>query len=159
MFRRARALQHPVTITLDGADVPAERGEPLAVALIIQQLTALGWGTEPRPFPRLLDAIGLTGSNAEIVAALEGMVGQSDLFRQGLAELTAVLDARQYHPVKMAALRRYRSQVDLDSDEFFTWMVSRPEFAIEHYLLVRGRRGPGEGEHGWETDLFAGLEV
>ncbi len=74
-------------------------------------------------------------------------------------ELTAVLDARQYHPVKMAALRRYRSQVDLDSDEFFTWMVSRPEFAIEHYLLVRGRRGPGEGEHGWETDLFAGLEV
>ncbi|KAA2212216.1 branched-chain amino acid ABC transporter permease [Teichococcus oryzae] len=27
----------------------------LAVALIIQQLTALGWGTEPRPFPRLLD--------------------------------------------------------------------------------------------------------
>ncbi|WP_437801463.1 (2Fe-2S)-binding protein [Sorangium sp. So ce693] len=34
MFRRGRALQHPVTITLDGAAVPAELGEPLAVALI-----------------------------------------------------------------------------------------------------------------------------
>src|SRR5688572_19290242 len=34
MFRRGRALQDPVTITLDGADVPAERGEPLAIALL-----------------------------------------------------------------------------------------------------------------------------
>ncbi|AUX41378.1 NADH dehydrogenase [Sorangium cellulosum] len=34
MFRRGRALEDPVTITLDGAAVPAERGEPLAVALI-----------------------------------------------------------------------------------------------------------------------------
>ncbi|WP_437817819.1 (2Fe-2S)-binding protein [Sorangium sp. So ce1078] len=34
MFRRGRALKDPVTITLDGADVPAERGEPLAVALL-----------------------------------------------------------------------------------------------------------------------------
>ncbi|WP_437638900.1 (2Fe-2S)-binding protein [Sorangium sp. So ce854] len=34
MFRRGRALRDPVTITLDGAAVPAERGEPLAVALI-----------------------------------------------------------------------------------------------------------------------------
>ncbi|WP_437625827.1 (2Fe-2S)-binding protein [Sorangium sp. So ce1151] len=34
MFRRGRALQDPVTITLDGAAVPAERGEPLAVALV-----------------------------------------------------------------------------------------------------------------------------
>src|SRR4051812_12710966 len=41
---------------------------------------------------RLLDAIGLTGSNAEIVAALEAMEGNSELFRQGLSELKAVLE-------------------------------------------------------------------
>ncbi len=41
---------------------------------------------------RLLDAIGLTGSNAEIVAALEAMPGDSELFRQGLSELKAVLE-------------------------------------------------------------------
>ncbi|WP_205327752.1 N-acetyl-1-D-myo-inositol-2-amino-2-deoxy-alpha-D-glucopyranoside deacetylase [Glycomyces sp. YM15] len=27
----------------------------------------------------------------------------------------------------------------------------------EHYRLVKGERGPGGGEHGWESDLFAGL--
>src|SRR5687767_12150313 len=36
---------------------------------------------------RLLDAIGLTGTNAEIVSALEAMEGDSELFRQGLSEL------------------------------------------------------------------------
>ena len=27
--------------------------------------------------------------------------------------------------------------------------------AAEHYRLVKGERGPGQGEHGWETDLLA----
>jgi N-acetyl-1-D-myo-inositol-2-amino-2-deoxy-alpha-D-glucopyranoside deacetylase len=36
--------------------------------------------------------------------------------------------------------------------------VNRPEFAIEHYQLVRGERGPaGANPQGWEDDLFAGL--
>jgi N-acetyl-1-D-myo-inositol-2-amino-2-deoxy-alpha-D-glucopyranoside deacetylase len=30
-------------------------------------------------------------------------------------------------------------------------------FGHEHYVLVEGPRGPGVGEHGWETDLFAGV--
>ncbi|EYF00412.1 2Fe-2S iron-sulfur cluster-binding protein [Chondromyces apiculatus] len=34
MLRRTRALRDPVTITIDGDPVPAERGEPLAVALL-----------------------------------------------------------------------------------------------------------------------------
>jgi N-acetyl-1-D-myo-inositol-2-amino-2-deoxy-alpha-D-glucopyranoside deacetylase len=36
-------------------------------------------------------------------------------------------------------------------------MVNDPEFGREHYLLVRGERGPGEGPFDWETDLFSGL--
>src|SRR5688572_6109783 len=34
MFQRTRALRAPVTIYLDGAAVPADQGEPLAVALV-----------------------------------------------------------------------------------------------------------------------------
>ncbi len=72
-------------------------------------------------------------------------------------ELTAVLDGRAFHGTKVAALRHYRSQVDLDDGGFFASMVARPEFAIEHYLLVRGDRGPGTGHLNRESDLFAGL--
>ncbi|MBE9374634.1 N-acetyl-1-D-myo-inositol-2-amino-2-deoxy-alpha-D-glucopyranoside deacetylase [Saccharopolyspora sp. HNM0983] len=72
-------------------------------------------------------------------------------------QLTAVLDGRAHHAAKLAALRHYRSQVDVDDGGFFSGLVSRPEFAVEHYLLVRGVPGPGEDELGRETDLFAGL--
>ena len=33
-----------------------------------------------------------------------------------------------------------------------------PVLGAEHYVLVAGRPGP-VGEHGWETDLLAGLEL
>src|SRR5580704_1575036 len=41
MFRRSRAPASPVTIHLDGAALPAERGEPLAVALLAADKTIL----------------------------------------------------------------------------------------------------------------------
>ena len=51
---------------------------------VIDSLTGGEIGLDRDLAVRLLDAIGLTGSNAEIVAALEGMAGSSELFRQGL---------------------------------------------------------------------------
>lgn len=75
------------------------------------------------------------------------------------AELTAVLDGAEFHEAKLNALRQYRSQVDVDGDGFFAALVRHPGFAREHYVLVRGERGPGEGPYGWETDLFAGLDA
>ncbi|MFR9729493.1 N-acetyl-1-D-myo-inositol-2-amino-2-deoxy-alpha-D-glucopyranoside deacetylase [Saccharopolyspora sp. MS10] len=72
-------------------------------------------------------------------------------------EITAVLDGTAFHESKLSALRRYRSQVDVDDGGFFAEMVRRPEFATEHFLLVRGERGPGGGPRGAEVDLFAGL--
>lgn len=71
-------------------------------------------------------------------------------------EITAVVDARHYLGVKVAALRAHRSQVDTD-DGLFATISTFPEFAVESYQLVRGRRGPGAGPYGWEDDLFAGL--
>lgn len=72
-------------------------------------------------------------------------------------QLSAVIDGRDFHAPKIAALRRYRSQVDLDNGGFFAKLVMHEDFAKEHYVLARGERGPGAGPHGWEDDLFAGL--
>jgi len=72
-------------------------------------------------------------------------------------DITAEIDGRAYLGAKVAALRVYRSQVDL-GDGFFARVVLAPEFAVEYFQLVRGERGPaGPAEQGWEADLFAGL--
>src|SRR5215468_3986209 len=41
MFRRSRPSRDPVTITLDGESIAAERGEPLAAALLAADKTIL----------------------------------------------------------------------------------------------------------------------
>lgn len=41
MFSRSRALRDPVTITLDGEAIAAERGEPIAIALLARDKTIL----------------------------------------------------------------------------------------------------------------------
>ena len=72
-------------------------------------------------------------------------------------KITARLDGEEYLPAKLAALRAYRSQVNLD-DGFFARFVKGAQFRYEHFQLVHGARGPaGPGEQGWEDDLFAGL--
>ena len=73
-------------------------------------------------------------------------------------EITAVVDGRSYLDLKIAALRAYRSQVDMENG-IFTAFTGVPEFAVECYQLVRGVRGPGSGPHSWEDDLFAGLDA
>jgi N-acetyl-1-D-myo-inositol-2-amino-2-deoxy-alpha-D-glucopyranoside deacetylase len=73
-------------------------------------------------------------------------------------EITAVVDGRQHLAAKVAALRAHRSQVDLENGVFAV-LTKIPEFAMESYQLVRGKRGPGSGPYNQEGDLFAGLEV
>ncbi|WP_037449865.1 histidine--tRNA ligase [Skermanella stibiiresistens] len=58
---------------------------------VIENLCGGGIALDRDLATRLLAAIGLTGTNAEIMAALHAMAGKSDLFAQGLAELEAVL--------------------------------------------------------------------
>ena len=75
-------------------------------------------------------------------------------------EVTTSIDALAYLDAKLAAMRAHRSQIAVDS-EFFALSdgVGRPALGIEHYTLLAGPRGPGNGPHGWESDLFAGLPV
>jgi N-acetyl-1-D-myo-inositol-2-amino-2-deoxy-alpha-D-glucopyranoside deacetylase len=91
--------------------------------------------------------------DAGLLSSLEGLPHSSTD-----EEITAVVDGREHLSTKVAALRAYRSQMDLE-DGFFATIITMPEFAVEHYVLVRGDRGPGSDPHNWEDDLFAGLGV
>lgn len=73
-------------------------------------------------------------------------------------EITATIDGREHFDGKIAAMRAHRSQIDLDNG-LFAAVTARPEFAIEHYVLARGVRGAASGPHGWEDDLFAGIDA
>ena len=74
--------------------------------------------------------------------------------------ITARIDARDQVKAKLAAVRAHASQIP-DSSWLFTWASSFGDdfMGVEFYELVAGTRGPGGDEHGWETDLFAGLPV
>jgi N-acetyl-1-D-myo-inositol-2-amino-2-deoxy-alpha-D-glucopyranoside deacetylase len=64
-------------------------------------------------------------------------------------------------PVKAAALAAHATQVMVAPDGQTCALsnnMALPIWGTEHYVLVAGAAGP-RGEHGWETDLLAGLEV
>jgi N-acetyl-1-D-myo-inositol-2-amino-2-deoxy-alpha-D-glucopyranoside deacetylase len=74
-------------------------------------------------------------------------------------QIAAQVDGREHLAAKLAALAAHRSQVNM-REGVFAVASQAPEFALEHYRLVRGERGPGSvGEHAWEDDLFAGLQA
>ncbi|QUH05900.1 N-acetyl-1-D-myo-inositol-2-amino-2-deoxy-alpha-D-glucopyranoside deacetylase [Saccharopolyspora erythraea] len=130
-----RAVMQALEPAADSAYLP-ELGEPWDVPKVY-------WTTLPRSFLKDVEAAGVEGFEPFTVPD---------------EDITAVLDGRDHHGRKLAALRTYRSQVNLDDGDFFAKMVLDPRFAVEHYLLVRGERGPGSGPYNWENDLFAGLD-
>ncbi|MER7082040.1 N-acetyl-1-D-myo-inositol-2-amino-2-deoxy-alpha-D-glucopyranoside deacetylase [Saccharopolyspora kobensis] len=132
------AAHRAVMTSLDPAadpDYAPELGEAWQVPKVY-------WTTLPRSILKQVEEAGVEGFEPFTVPD---------------EELTAMVDGRAFHAAKIAALRAYPSQVNLDDGEFFAKLVLRPEFALEHYLLVRGDRGPGSGPNNWESDLFAGL--
>ncbi|HEV2086890.1 MAG TPA: hypothetical protein VGR21_01130, partial [Cryptosporangiaceae bacterium] len=73
-------------------------------------------------------------------------------------QITARIDATAHHEAKMAAVRAHRTQI-APGGWLFTLAdnLGAEAMGVEYYVLAQGKRGPGEGEHDWETDLFAGL--
>jgi N-acetyl-1-D-myo-inositol-2-amino-2-deoxy-alpha-D-glucopyranoside deacetylase len=72
--------------------------------------------------------------------------------------ITTEVDARDYLDCKLAAMRAHATQIMVDGPFFaLSNLVGRKAFGREYFVLVSGQRGPGRGEHDWETDLFAGL--
>jgi N-acetyl-1-D-myo-inositol-2-amino-2-deoxy-alpha-D-glucopyranoside deacetylase len=133
---------HRVTMAAVGPaadpDYAPELGSPWSVAKVY-------WTAIPR-------------ADVERLAAEVGFEMADDMPGVADSEITARIDGRDRLSVKLAALRAHRSQVDM-TNGFFARVGSRPEFGLEHYQLALGTRGPaGPGGHGWEDDLFAGLD-
>lgn len=72
--------------------------------------------------------------------------------------ITTEISATDFLVAKMAALTAHKSQISVDGPFFaLSNHIGQQAFGIEHYILVEGERGPADGSHGRETDLFAGL--
>ena len=72
--------------------------------------------------------------------------------------VTTRISAPEHLERKFAAMRAHRSQIAPDG----VFFVLPPEleaegFGREHFILVRGERGPDVDELGWENDLFSGI--
>ncbi|MBN1173970.1 MAG: N-acetyl-1-D-myo-inositol-2-amino-2-deoxy-alpha-D-glucopyranoside deacetylase [Micromonosporaceae bacterium] len=74
--------------------------------------------------------------------------------------LDARIDAGEHGEAKREAIRAHATQIPATS-----WLLAiagnfgAEPMGVEYYRLALGQRGPGSGEYGWETDLFAGLPV
>ncbi|MEV6969147.1 N-acetyl-1-D-myo-inositol-2-amino-2-deoxy-alpha-D-glucopyranoside deacetylase [Hamadaea sp. NPDC051192] len=75
-------------------------------------------------------------------------------------EIAACVDGTDQHEKKVASLHAHATQIPETS-----WLYSiagnfGDEFmGVEYYTLAYGERGPGDGAHGWEADLFSGLDA
>lgn len=87
----------------------------------------------------------------------EGLENVEDLpFGRPDDEVTARVDGSGQTGPKLAALQAYATQIPAGSPMLAA--ETQDLFADEHYVLVKGERGPGDGPHNWEHDLFAGVE-
>ena len=143
---------HRVTVAAyDAAADPAyapEIGEPW-------QASKLYWTAVPRSF--LQAGIDLMREAGE--TGFFGVDKAEDLpFGVPDEDITTEVDAGDQLEAKVAAMRAHKTQIAVDGPFFaLADNIGQRAFGIEHFILARGDRGPGTGEHGWEDDLFAGL--
>jgi len=118
----------------------------------------------------LAEAIKIMGeSNDQAEAASDGgssgeflAVDSVDDLPFGVPDelVTTEIDATDYLDAKLAAMRAHATQISVDSPFFaLSDKVGRRALGLEYYTLLAGPRGPGHGAHGWEADLFAGLDL
>jgi N-acetyl-1-D-myo-inositol-2-amino-2-deoxy-alpha-D-glucopyranoside deacetylase len=74
--------------------------------------------------------------------------------------VTTCVDASGFGEAKMNALAAHHTQITVDGPFFaLSNMLGREVLALEYYRLVRGSLGSERDDNGWETDLFAGVEL
>jgi N-acetyl-1-D-myo-inositol-2-amino-2-deoxy-alpha-D-glucopyranoside deacetylase len=166
MVEILRAERPQVVITYDAT---GGYGHPDHIQANRVTMAALDPAADPDYAPelgapwRVVKVYWMTLSRSTIQAvANSGLLSSSDdipiPYSSPNEEITAVVDGREYLSAKAAAMRAYRSQVDVRNG-LFAALITWPEFAVEYYVLVRGDRGPGSGPYNWEHDLFAGVGV
>jgi N-acetyl-1-D-myo-inositol-2-amino-2-deoxy-alpha-D-glucopyranoside deacetylase len=105
-------------------------------------------------------------------AGVEALAGSTDNPFEGITEVSefpfgtpdeevaVCVDASDFHEAKTAALRAHASQIPDTSWLYAIAGNFGAEFmGLEHYTLAVGERTRGSGPYGWESDLFAGLQV
>ncbi|GAA0541624.1 N-acetyl-1-D-myo-inositol-2-amino-2-deoxy-alpha-D -glucopyranoside deacetylase [Paractinoplanes ferrugineus] len=75
-------------------------------------------------------------------------------------EIAARMDGTDHYDRKVAAMRAHATQIPDNSWLYGIAGDFGGEFmGVEYFLLAKGERGPGEGPHDWENDLFSGLSL
>jgi N-acetyl-1-D-myo-inositol-2-amino-2-deoxy-alpha-D-glucopyranoside deacetylase len=138
---------------VDAAADPAYRpdlGEAWAPAKVY-------WCCVPRSvLQQGIDALAAAGEES----FFEGVTSADEIpFAVADEEVAAAVDGRAFATHKDAAMRAYPTQILVDGPFFaLSNNLGQEVLGTEYYRLVRGERGPsGDGPHGWEDDLFAGL--
>jgi N-acetyl-1-D-myo-inositol-2-amino-2-deoxy-alpha-D-glucopyranoside deacetylase len=125
-------------------------GEPWDVAKVY-------WCCVPRSVLQAgMDALAAAGDTT----MFEGVTDAAQIpFAVSDDEVAAAVDGRKYSAQKDAAMRSHPTQIQVDGPFFaLSNNLGQEVLAVEYYRLVKGERGPaGNGSHGWEDDLFAGL--
>jgi N-acetyl-1-D-myo-inositol-2-amino-2-deoxy-alpha-D-glucopyranoside deacetylase len=115
------------------------------------------WNAMPRSVVQQgIDAMAAAGDDT----FFEGATSADDLpFAVPDDVVTTEVDGGAFAQHKDAAMRAHPTQILVDGPFFaLSNNLGLEIAAVEHYRLVRGERGPGNGPHGWEDDLFAGLD-
>jgi N-acetyl-1-D-myo-inositol-2-amino-2-deoxy-alpha-D-glucopyranoside deacetylase len=125
-----------------------ELGEPWDIAKIY-------WSAFPKSFIREgIEALKAAGDTSDFTS-----MNPDDLpFAVDDDVVSTVVHAQEFGEAKMNAMRQHATQISVE-DGFFALSnnLGSRAMGIEHYRLVRGSTAGPYGDHGWETDLFAGV--
>ncbi len=143
-----RVAMRSAEIAADPGYAP-ETGEPWQVAKVY-------WTAFPRSgLQHAIDAMREMGEGNPF-----GTVESAEDLPFGVDDelVTAEIDGTGHVAAKLAAMRAHATQIAVDG-VFFALAdnIGHEAMGVEYFRLVRGERGPGEGEQGREADLFAGL--
>jgi len=142
-----RVTHYAITLAASATFRP-ELGEPWQVAKVY-------WTA----FPRSVVRAGIQAMRAQGETEGFAAMDPDDLpFAVDDALVTAEIEAADYLPAKLGALRAHGTQVSVDGGFFaLADNVGAQAFAVEYYRLAAGQ--PGALVEGRERDLFAGIEV
>ncbi|MDO9380604.1 MAG: N-acetyl-1-D-myo-inositol-2-amino-2-deoxy-alpha-D-glucopyranoside deacetylase [Nocardioidaceae bacterium] len=92
----------------------------------------------------------------------EGMDPEGDLPRMVAEDdaLDAVVDGTAFVEAKLDAMRAHATQISVDGPFFaLSNNIGSKAWGREFYRLAKGVKGPVDPDTGFETDLFAGLDL
>ena len=122
------------------------------------EISKIYWPAMPRGLMmRALDAMPEEQRNA----VLGDIDPQTAPFLVDDELITTAIDARAFEPRKLDALRAHATQIDAEAPFMAMSALIGPDaLGLEYFRIARGPRVPDpDSAAGYETDLFAGLDL